>query len=437
MSVTDQKTLMKYLSSYAEPEARAALPELPYFRHVLVVPVFDESLSAIEKVLAAGCDRSSLTVLVFNVPESAAPAARARTQESLNELLARYAFTECGDGVFVVSFQDGQSLLVLDRVSDGKSLPAKQGVGLARKLGLDIALALSWRQQLSGKPMPAWLHCSDADVVFPLNYFDIAEPKVGQVASVYDFEHVAEPGWEVTTKLYDFRLRYYVAALAWAGSTYAFHTIGSTLAVTPQAYAIVRGMPRRSGGEDFYFLNKLAKIGTVRSLEAPRLQIAGRPSDRVPFGTGPALSKIADLDDPIRDYRLYHPRCFALLSVLLAKVKTLSQALMSKRISSDINVGTHLTERCREALDDSQFAALQSALASLGIERFWKHLQGQSGQNLETAFNAWFDAFITLKFVHHLRDQVYPNLALSELSKEALWLPPALKDELEGLLQTR
>ena len=69
------------------------------------------------------------------------------------------------------------------------------------------------------------------------------------------------------SRLYEYSLRYYVAGLTYAQSPYAFHTIGSTMAVNAEHYASVRGFPRREAGEDFYLLNKLAKVGSVHTLE--------------------------------------------------------------------------------------------------------------------------------------------------------------------------
>ena len=58
-------------------------------------------------------------------------------------------------------------LLIIDRTQTGLVLPDDQGVGLARKIGADVALAV-WA---GGGIESPWIHCSDADVVFPADYF--------------------------------------------------------------------------------------------------------------------------------------------------------------------------------------------------------------------------------------------------------------------------
>ena len=64
-------------------------------------------------------------------------------------------------------------------------------------------------------------------------------------------------------------MSYYVAGLAMAGSRYAHHSLGSTIAVHAKTYAAVRGYPKRSAGEDFYLLNKICKLAPVERLAGP------------------------------------------------------------------------------------------------------------------------------------------------------------------------
>ena len=62
--------------------------------------------------------------------------------------------------------------------------------------------------------------------------------------------------------------------LGFAGSPYAYHSVGSTLAVRAEAYAIVRGVPKRAAGEDFYLLDKLAKVTPIRVLTGEPVAIS-------------------------------------------------------------------------------------------------------------------------------------------------------------------
>jgi len=427
--------ISKYLRHYAVPESSfEPVPDIE-FAHLLVVPVYDESDLAIERLctVPAGIrTEPCLIILVFNAPQGGDESARLRTEQSLQGLLDGRAFEALDGGRYLHTSAQNHSILALDYVSGERCLPAKQGVGLARKLGIDSGLFLLAENARRGRVTPSWIHCSDADVVFPDDYFNIAEPRTGQVACIYPFQHKAEPDWEVPIQLYEWRLHYYVEALRWAGSPYAFHTVGSTISLTPEAYATVRGMPRRAGGEDFYLLNKVAKIGSVDTLDYPVLVIAGRPSQRVPFGTGPALQGISELGDPVVDYRLYHPQSFYLLKIFLDALYNVADSCKALALFE-----REVEAQWRQNLTPGDAEILAQVLARLGIGSLFRHLAKQSCAKPRKVIDAWFDGFVTLKFVHHVRDVALPDVPLAELSKLADWLPSALQSSLNELMKAR
>jgi hypothetical protein len=192
-------------------------------------------------------------------------------------------------------------------------------------------------------------------------------------------------------------MRQYVDGLHSAGSPYAFQTIGSAIAIAAKHYAEVRGFPKRSGGEDFYLLNKLAKTGAINNLQAPEIIIEARQSDRVPFGTGPAISKLL-LEPNIHQATIfYHPQIYVALKTWL-ETMTMSQTLALNELP----------------LPASTLEALQSIGASKAIEAARK--VSTSAQIYNKHLHTWFDAFKTLKFIHSLRDNSYPNTSLHEIS---------------------
>jgi hypothetical protein len=73
-------------------------------------------------------------------------------------------------------------------------------------------------------------------------------------------------------------------------------------------------MGRQQGGEDFYFLQKVFAFGKVKELEQLHVYPMARFSDRIPFGTGPALQKIAD--EPDGEMKSYHFDAFLALKEL-------------------------------------------------------------------------------------------------------------------------
>ena len=409
-------TVQKYLALYAEPALQHLnLTQTPEFDSVLVLPIFDESTENLNRFLSLSGAQKKMMIWVFNCPDSALAKEQQRTQNVMHDYIRMFSAVELGQsadgasGVYFAQLDDSLTVYILDRCSKGREIPAKQGVGLARKLGMDLGLKLIDQQCFNGGESVAWLHSSDADVTLPPGYFNVCVPSETTSAIIYPFEHQAESGFEQSMALYDFSLRYYVGQLKQAGSPYAFHTIGSLIAVTPLAYAQVRGMPKRAGAEDFYLLNKLAKVGQVVSLGLPVIQIRGRPSHRVPFGTGPSLVKLQEMDDSLAQYVFYHPEIFCALKHLLAIISEAAQP-----ISSAVVLFGLLSERMPKEMAEHAI----SSLTVLNIEKQFMHLsQKKTAVQFIQGFHTWFDAFISLRFIHEMRDLAYPSVNFSALKQ--------------------
>jgi hypothetical protein len=382
--------IAQYLKHYAEPIAdrfqSEFLPQLRrFYQFVLVIPAFSESLDCLENVLPADLQQT-LVIVVVNSAVDSDPGAIAQTQAFLKQFHDTQA-------VFSRLPRPQESdFLIVDCTSDGRQLPSKQGVGLARKIGGDIALVCI-QQGIVKCP---WIHCTDADVKLPLNYFDIEPPFPEVAVAIYPFEH--HPLHENILS-YEISLRYYVLQLNQAGSPYAFQTIGSLLKINPLHYAMVRGFPKRKAAEDFYMLNKLAKVGQVVRLKEPVIQLSSRMSQRVPFGTGAAMTRFAK--QPCFD--LYHPEIFQHLKTWLEVIP----ALWRDRNSIQA-----------QGIDNwwPQSPLILDALSSLGLQNILPHACRQCSDSdyFQKYLWTWFDAFRTLKFIHYLRDNGYPNLPIVE-----------------------
>ena len=414
MAATKAKS--KYLAHHAEPEAHwvHALESRPNrYAQVLVIPAYAEgkglfhTLSTIPKQP----DGPVLTILVINASCDAPPWAHIANQETLRTLTTPNVPTdELAAGAFLRPHPSGD-LLVIDRATNDRLFPKSEGVGLARKLGADLALAAS----TSGVVMSDWIHCSDADVEFPENYFDQTRgPSDQQVAArLYRFRHRPDSqGREYDAALqYEISLRYYVLGLRFAGSSYAFHSIGSTLALHTESYAQVRGFPRRQAAEDFYLLNKLAKVGRVESLKGDPIRPSSRVSSRVPFGTGAAIGRM--LKNPSAERATYHPELFAYLRVW-------QQAI--ERAFAGPNSATALRGFVERAADETPCVELELLLACLDETG----LLASAGKALEAParvakrqFRDVFDGFRTLKLIHALRGHNLADLPLREALSRA------------------
>jgi hypothetical protein len=361
------------------------------------VPAFQEDLSCL-KGLLGNSQHSTLLILVANAP----PVKNLSTQEFVSSLRNRYPTVWSNQHLSLHNHRGQQDILLVDRCRDDTTIPEKQGVGLARKVGADIAANLI----AQGLVLDSWIYSTDADVRLPPDYFPHSVmPSSGVAARIYPFKHHAEPPLTLASKLYDIALHYYVEGLRWSGSPYAHHTIGSTLAIHYLKYAEVRGFPKRAAGEDFYLLNKLAKVGDIECLDAPVLDIEARWSDRTPFGTGHALQKIEQLSRPIDEYLYYNPAVFLLLKAWLSVI----HEIWSNREQVDLDF------LCKNAAGNRQI--LKSCLQALGVLPIL--MKGINQYKSMPTFNRyirhWFDAFKTLKFIHYLRDNHFPSVPLREI----------------------
>lgn len=432
----------KYLRQYAEPEVTAleGMPETGQWSKALVIPACNEAPDFLRP--PPPCAGRSLLILVIN--ESASSEAKMSSGNQVLAASVRSRFEPLwqpapGFSGFGLSLLRDpltpRDVLLVDRFGEGRKLPAKGGVGHARKIGADLAASLIHRGRIDSP----WIHCSDADVSLPKTYFGCSD--AGQhvppdsAALVYPFVHCAasdgKDSEEVifATRLYEFSLRYYRAGMKYICSPYAFHTIGSTIAVNAMHYAKVRGFPRREAGEDFYLLNKLAKVGRVVELPAGEdcepIEIRARRSNRVPFGTGAAVARIAALADPAADFLFYNPEVFVLLRHWLESWPEIWRSRL-------VAAGADPLSGCPE-LPGPGLCLLQG-LKKIGTVYGLDHAFSHS-RNLEQFLrhmHIWFDAFRTLKLIHALRDQCLPSVSLLGLASAGnfsrlLALDPDLK----------
>jgi len=395
----------KYLQRQAEPES-ADLTNFPGgFSRALVIPAYRESTNILCR-LSELCQQhqGTLVILVLNRPDNDTSAPLWR--EAFTTLLAPLPilWSAASSPLSLYPLPRQGSLLLVDRCRT--PIPAAAGVGMARKIGNDILCQLIHQ----GKVQSPWMANTDADARLPADYFgalDLADS--GDAARLYPFRHIFVDNCpKLPTLLYEYSLHYYVAGLSWAGSAYAYHTIGSTLAVNYRHYCQVRGFPKRPAAEDFYLLNKLRKTGPIRSLTAPLIELEARHSSRVPFGTGPAVNAIAGLDDSLQ-WPLYHPDSFAYLRSFLQ----LLQLLAAQPIS--------VAQACEQLQPAPLSAVLLCQLAEvLKLDRALSHCYrvGDSADKRLRQLQDWFDGFKTLKFVHLLRDKSLGTVNFHQLNTD-------------------
>ena len=291
----------------------------------------------------------------------------------------------------------------IDASSSGHELPPWGGVGLARKIGCDSALAF-----LLGLKKPIALDdfiffSLDADTIVSPDYLETAGHelmKSGCAGGVISFKHqkADSPESQAAIDEYEAFLNYYVEGLRWAGSPYAFHTIGSCICFTASGYIRANGFAaRRQAGEDFYFCVEIAKTGGICEINRTMVFPSARISRRVPFGTGKRMAE-AVLNG--REVILaYDFRVFVCLRELLTAVSTYTDA-------GDDRIYAALTNH-----------ATREFLESRGFPGIWGRFQRQykTRDALLDAFHRWFDGFVTLKYIHWLTEKEWPRRPLEEI----------------------
>lgn len=120
---------------------------------------------------------------------------------------------------------------------------------------------------------------------------------------------------------YEIYMRHYLINLLELDNPYAFTALGSAMVFPLWAYRRVGGITPLQGGEDFYLMQKYAKTGRLLHTCNEEVRPQGRPSKRVPFGTGPAIAKGIDSMDIT--YPLYPQEGFQAVADTYALFPTL------------------------------------------------------------------------------------------------------------------
>lgn len=404
----------KYLKKYAALPLRPLLaPGLADVHQAVVIPALAESGSLFRALsrMAANPEadlRRTLVVCVVNnhrPPISAVEEIRDNrvTLNLLKELMAGgnpSAIRPDLEEDFERIAGSGLRLGCIDAASPGAEIPDRDGgVGTARKIGMDAALAV-----LSGcGPGGGVICCLDADTWVMENYLAAVSAHfsaTGDPAAVCGYAHrmPADPTLLASICGYEIFLRSYVIGLAFAGSPYAFHAIGSTMSCTAEAYAAVRGMNRRTAAEDFHFLDKLAKLGRVGHIGSTTVFPSPRTSRRVPFGTGRRMLQFMSGEE--EEFRIHDPRTIEILREWLAGVA----ADPDRGPEAILAAAEKIHPALREYLDLCRFAVDWPVI---------RRNCPDSG-HLRRQFHVWFDGLKTLRLIHHLDRSAYPPVPLFE-----------------------
>lgn len=199
-------------------------------------------------------------------------------------------------------------LKIIDRSSCGNGwLEKKSGVGHARRELLDNIL-----QEANNDDVIISL---DADTLFLENYIQSVIDNFSQNKNInaisVPYYHKIDNCEEKQGKAilrYELYMRNYLLNLLMIDSPYAFTALGSAIAIKVSALKKIGNITPFQSGEDFYLLQKIAKMGGLSVYNSQIVYPSSRPSDRVPFGTGPAVTK--GMNDEWNSYPIFHHSLF-------------------------------------------------------------------------------------------------------------------------------
>ncbi|MDR1346657.1 MAG: glycosyltransferase family 2 protein [Bacteroidales bacterium] len=196
---------------------------------------------------------------------------------------------------------------VIDCSSPQKGWSKKNyGVGWARKILFDAILHIANNQDI--------IISLDADTLIEPNYFasigDNFSQRQNKAAIAVPYYHrlTGEESADRAILRYEIYMRNWLLNMFCIGSPYAFTAIGSAMALRVNNLRIIRGITPLKSGEDFYLLQKLRKMSPISNYNRELVYPAARFSDRVEFGTGPAMIKGAT--GHWESYPIYHHSLF-------------------------------------------------------------------------------------------------------------------------------
>lgn len=302
-----------------------------------------------------------------------------------------------------IDFENAQIFyLPIDATKEGVQISEKDGVGLARKIGLDFAYLCTCANSNKTK----LIACMDSDTLVEENYFSalidsfFIGTKKAPVAGVTDFTH-RKDGSQIendTIVIYENYLKRHSQKLKQAKSPWFPVALGPTIVCTAEIYASCGGMNKKTAGEDFYFLQSILKVCPKEKFCFIDTKVlpSARISDRVPFGTGAAIKGFVDGTKKIVDF----PDEFF---EILKKWILLAEEICAKAVKEKRSCCEELIDGAKKISSDLDFF-----LRGEKTKEVWNSLFAQnckSEKNFIRAFHCWFDGLKTIRLFHTLEDR--------------------------------
>lgn len=402
-----KNSLYKYIHSYAYlPKHLPLITQavgsiLPQFSQFCVCPSMGEpSLFLLIDDLEQSSKHQSeknLLVLIINEKTSTPRYLKKINRDFFNIFFIQNPL----EPFYFFDYSDHLSLLILNNTTLTTPLREEEGVGHIRRMGFDTLLYLLYTldPDINNE---AWTHevffSIDADARVDTNYFLRKKsidptnkpglyPSTNYPCLFFSFQHYPIPTDPPATQKaglhYDTFLTTTYQGLTEARSPYRTPMLGSILCFSPLLYLLVRGIPKRKGGEDFYFINKILKISHACFTSQTVVELPLRLSTRTPYGTGASIAKI----ETSKKNPFYSQKSFELLKILMSVTEPF--------LSYEEKMGGHSLSPLLVSLVDDLLRPQKNV-------SWGRRLQDKSPwtQREYISFHSQFDALKTYQFLH-------------------------------------
>ena len=416
------KPVSQYLSRHAEPEAAAADALPGDFGHVLVVPAYGEGQSLFDTLgsVPRGPRGDTLIVVVLNAREDSPPGVH-EANDAARARLIEAAASESGSSEATTrrpasKYPNGAVLLV-DRAAARTLPPGGPGRRPRAQDRQRRRAAPPRRRPRSPRLDPQHRRRHDpaptTTSTRPSRSRRTGTPRPSTSSSTASARRKTSVS---PARLYEISLRYYTLGPGVGGLAVRLRGDGQLPRHAPRAPTPrSAGFPRKNAAEDFYILDKLAKVGIDR---APGGSSAS--SGRADLGPRPVRNREGALGArheearPRPAFRLLPPRGLRPPRRVAAR----SSDDRATRRAGWTSPSSELPRGNPFFLSDVLLGSLEKHGRLRGDARGRSSARATRPTMLRH-FHTWFDAFRTLKLVHALRDGGLPSLPWRQALAEA------------------
>ncbi len=329
---------------------------------------------------------------------------------------------QCADNqnsIDVLKKETRFKITVIDKSSPNNGWKKKKGgVGHARKTTMDFIASIAHDNDL--------IISIDADTYYPSNYLsEISKAFKNKklLGLALPYYHPLDGKNDRLILRYEIYMRYFLLNMLRINNPYAYTALGSAMAFPVWAYKKVGGMTPVMSGEDFYFLQKLKKSGKLGIWVNTIAYPSPRFSDRVNFGTGPALIKgeTGDWDS----YPFYAPDLFDKVeqtfklfpALFLDDVETPMDDFLKVQFK-DINIWKPLRENYKDV--DNFVKACTNKVDGLRVLQFLKSNITEKGSPVSLLLSDYllkfFDEGMDIELKRILQNLDFERSGIDELN---------------------